>query len=235
MGKPASRFTKYDEMGAYHWASCDRDAPTYEPATEARYAVLAKRLEGAGRVLDLGCGDGYLLSIASRRSENAVGVDTERTAIAVASKLLADYVDSELVLASGFALPFSAGSFDVVVLADVIEHLEDPEVCLKEVRRVLTGDGRSLMTTPRWRPDRMWDPVHHVKEYKAEELLELLAPFFEKVTLSFFISSVWWEVRRRLGKGFMRSFARAVHNPFLREGADPDKFVHMLAVCEGPR
>ncbi len=235
MGPRSDRFIKYDERGAYHWASCDRSARTYEPATEARYAVLAKRMGGATRILDVGCGDGYLLSLASRHAATAVGIDTERTAIVIASGLLKDYANSEVVLGSSFALPFASGSFDVVALADVIEHLEDPERCVGEIGRVLSKEGRALVTTPQWRPGKMWDAEHHVKEYKPEELVELLEPFFGNVSLSLFISSRWWQVRRRLGKGFIRSFSRLFYNPFVREGAEPHRFVHMLAVCERPR
>lgn len=235
MGRQPRGFSKYDDQGAYHWASCERRSRSYEPATEARYAVLAKRMVGAERILDIGCGDGYLMSLASRRCEAVVGIDTERTGIQLGADLLKNYVNCSLALASCFHLPFADGSFDIVVLADVIEHLECPESCLAETRRVLTADGCSLVTTPKWRAGKMWDPEHHWKEYKPEELAQLLEQHYARVTLSFFLSAAWWQVRRRLGKASMRSFSRHLYNPFVREGAEPGKFNHILAVCERPR
>ncbi|UCC47433.1 MAG: class I SAM-dependent methyltransferase [Gemmatimonadota bacterium] len=227
-------FSKYDDLGAYHWASCERRSRSYEPATEARYTALVKRMGGATRILDVGCGDGYLMHLASQRCETVVGVDTDRTGVQIGARLLDDHVTCILGLASCYALPFANESFDIVVLADIIEHLDNPERCLAETRRVLVADGRSLVTTPKWLPGRMWDPEHHWKEYKPEELVELLERYFASVTLSFFISAAWWKVRRRLGKGFMRSFARHLYNPFIRENAEPEKSCHILAVCEQP-
>ena len=197
--------------------------------------MLAKRTVGAGRILDIGCGDGYLMSLASGRCETVLGVDTERTGIRLGADLLKDYANCSLALASCHDLPFADGSFDIIVLADVIEHLESPASCLAETRRVLAADGRSLLTTPKWRPGKMWDPEHHWKEYKPRELVELLEQHYAQVTLSFFLSAAWWQVRRRLGKASLRGFARYLYNPFMREGSEPDKFNHILAVCERPR
>ena len=235
MERQPKRFSKYDDLGAYHWAWCERRSRSYEPTAEARYAVLAKRIAGARRVLDIGCGDGYLTNVASQRCKMVIGVDTERTGVRIGATLLDDHANCSLALASCYDLPFADGSFDAIVLADVIEHLESPARCLAETRRVLAGDGRFLVTTPKWRPGKMWDSERHWKEYKPGELVALLEQYYAQVTLSFFLSAAWWQVRRRLGKASLRAFARHIYNPFMREGSEPDKFNHILAVCERPR
>jgi len=234
MRRPRARFSRYDELGAYHWAHCDRSSRTYEPATEARYAVLADKMKGRGRALDIGCGDGYFVGLASGSCETVIGIDNEPSAITIA-KQLADRSNSVFALARCDYLPFDDACFDTVVLADVIEHLKTPSDCIREVVRVLRPRGRSLLTTPQWRPDRMWDPEQHWKEYKPGELADLLGEHFRSVELTFFISSAWWQIRRRLGKAVTRNFARWFFNPFAREGTDPAHFCHMLAICEEPR
>jgi|Deesub1362A_J573_1020465.scaffolds.fasta_scaffold02187_5 ubiquinone/menaquinone biosynthesis C-methylase UbiE len=52
------------------------------------------------------------------------------------------------VIGSGFYLPFKENSFDVVLLAEVLEHLENPIEILKEINRVLRKNGKLLLTTP---------------------------------------------------------------------------------------
>jgi SAM-dependent methyltransferase len=235
MTRRSAPFRKYDEMGAYHWAKCQRGSRWYSPPDEARYSLIAGRVRSAKSVLDLGCGDGYLTALAGRRAEKVVGIDAERSAVAIAAEKLAGYRNCSLALASCYELPFGSGDFDAVLLSDVLEHLEAPEACLREVCRVLTADGALLLTTPKWRPGKMWDPTYHVKEYKPEELTDMLNGWFGKVTLSFFAPAIWWRVRKRLGTGFMRFFARHLFNPFLENGSDPAKYTQILAVCERPR
>lgn len=226
------QFSKYEELGAYHWAACNRGSRDYSPPDEARYKVLVKRIERATNVLDVGCGDGYLMGLVSSLCHTVVGIDSQPAAVALAVDKLRNNANCTALMASCYELPFGGGRFDLVLLADVIEHLESPEICLQEIRRVLTPDGTLLLTTPNWWPNLVWDAKHHVKEYKPEELAALLMPWFPKVTLSFFGPAIWWWIRKRLGKVFIRIFARYIYNPFLGEGLDPRKFTGMLAVCQ---
>lgn len=232
---PQEGFTKYRERGAYHWASCDRRSSTYDPPTEARYEAILQRVTKGGALADVGCGDGYLLHAVESHFDLALGIDDARSAVTTAARALGRETRSRLCLGHCEHLPLARASLDIVVLADVIEHLSNPQVSLTEVRRALSPTGRLVLTTPMWRADRMWDPDHHVKEYRPGELRALLESHFRRVELFFFLSRRWWQVRRRLGKVFIRVFSRYVYNPFIREGRDPDRFWHMLAVCDEPR
>jgi 2-polyprenyl-3-methyl-5-hydroxy-6-metoxy-1,4-benzoquinol methylase len=227
-------FDKYDAMGAYHWVECERHSPRYNPPLEARYKVLLKRIKKANRILDVGCGDGYLMSLVSRLCESVVGIDSEPTATSLAAAKLQRFRNSRVVAGSCYELPFVGGSFDVVLLADVIEHLADPERCLQEISRVLTPNGALLITTPKWRPDRRWD-WRHFKEYKPEELAVCLKRCFSRVTMSFFWPMTWYRMySTRVGWRLIRIFARYLYNPFLQEGDAPESFGQIVSVCESP-
>ena len=228
-------FTKYDQSGAYHWAWADRGSPSYEAAAEARYAVVAKRVARRQLVLDVGCGDGYLMNLLAKSGAYPVGVDPDSTGLSLARRMLGAPSNQRLMRAEANSLPFAAGSFDRVLLVDVIEHLSDPEPCLAEITEVLAPGGQMILTTPKERPGKMWDEAHHVREYSPEVLTTLLSMFFKDVRVSFFLSAGWWEARRRLGKMFMRAWSRHLYNPFLREGNNPERFCHILAVCGTPR
>ena len=113
-------FEKYAERGAYHWDWADPGSPHYAPAAEARYALIVDRLEGARRVLDVGCGDGFLLGRAAETCELAVGVDPERAGVALAREKLASREGCATLLASGAALPFADASFDATAGAAAV-------------------------------------------------------------------------------------------------------------------
>jgi 2-polyprenyl-3-methyl-5-hydroxy-6-metoxy-1,4-benzoquinol methylase len=224
-------FDKYRTSGAYHWAECDRRSRSYNPSVAARYEIVRRRVVAARRVLDVGCGDGYLMGRVQPQTAYLVGVDSEFSATSLSREMLADRDYCDVVTASSYELPFPADGFDRVLLTDVIEHLEEPTLCLSEVSRVLAPGGTMVLTTPKSRPDRVWDP-RHVKEYRPDELAELLARDFADVEMSFFWP-LWWSnvYRTKIGWRLVKSFARHVTNPFLREGTDPASFGQILAVC----
>ncbi len=147
----------------------------------ARYERALPHTVGA-RILDIACGTGYGLSLLRRRAALVVGVDVSADAIATASS-----AGATLVLASGYALPFSDGSFDLVTSFETLEHLEARPAFLRELSRILRPEGRLLLSTPNARHTR---PIagrprnpFHVHEYTAEELRDELNAVFSSVEL----------------------------------------------------
>ena len=119
-----------------------------EPGPPAAY--LVEFVESLGRrdgaALDLGCGDGRLTS--HLRARHLVGADVSAVALERARRRLAGS-DIELVeLTPGAVLPFPDGAFELVLCADTIEHVVDPETFLGEARRVLGPGGEIAITTP---------------------------------------------------------------------------------------
>lgn len=93
---------------------------------------------GQGKdLLDLGCRDGALTRHFTS-GNRVVGVDIDRAALTVAREAHGIEVHCANLNAT---LPFSDESFDVVMLAETLEHLPYPAITLGEVRRVLRGEG----------------------------------------------------------------------------------------------
>jgi 2-polyprenyl-3-methyl-5-hydroxy-6-metoxy-1,4-benzoquinol methylase len=105
--------------------------------------------EGAGRILDFGCGEGGLILRLKRDKActdlHALEIDPQDT---VRLEGLVDHVwraDYE----KGEALPPEyAGYFNYVILHDVVEHLFDPWVTLSRVRELVADGGRMIVSTP---------------------------------------------------------------------------------------
>ncbi len=126
-----------------------------------------------GRFLEVGCGEGSTLEyIRSRGADYVAGVDINAEAIAAAAGRGLD-----LSLAADVekdALPFSPREFDVIILADVLEHLVEPWETLKKLAGYLKDDGYVLISMPNVRHYRVVrDLVLHDKwEYEDSGILD---------------------------------------------------------------
>jgi SAM-dependent methyltransferase len=113
-------------------------------AADVRPALFAQLVGGPGRrVLDLGCRYGALTR-AYVEGNDVVGVDIDREALAEAAKLGIEtrWADVEQ------PLDFPDASFDVVVAGELLEHLRDPELVVREARRVLKPGGSLVGSVP---------------------------------------------------------------------------------------
>jgi SAM-dependent methyltransferase len=102
-----------------------------------RYALAAIGDRG-GRVIEIGCGSGrFIASVAAARPALEVhGCDLSLSALRLAGR---DEV--HMARADACALPYENGSFDAVLMLDVLEHLPDLDRGLAEVRRILAPGG----------------------------------------------------------------------------------------------
>lgn len=103
------------------------------------------------RVLDGGCGEGYMSRLLAERGASVVGVDTSETLIASAR----DHSDARMLqieykVANLEDLPDSDATFDIAVCNHVLSDVADPASALRELGRVLRPGGRlvALMLHP---------------------------------------------------------------------------------------
>lgn len=130
------------------------------------------------RVLEVGCGEGFL-SIALSKSGNIVtGIDVSDTCILVAnrnkSRFSAEMVNFSVMNAT--KLDFPENSFDWVISVDLLEHLhpQDSRLHVLEAARVLKSKGKYLLVTPNASAGIHAGDVH-IKEYDYKELMELFS------------------------------------------------------------
>jgi SAM-dependent methyltransferase len=100
-------------------------------------------------VLEVGCGSGNLLFEGRLPARTIVGIDASQPALRFCVSRRRD-PHFHFSRAAGERLPFRARSVDLVILIEVIEHLPQPELTLREIARVLRPGGRLVMTTPNY-------------------------------------------------------------------------------------
>jgi 2-polyprenyl-3-methyl-5-hydroxy-6-metoxy-1,4-benzoquinol methylase len=99
------------------------------------------------RVLDLGCGNGSLSNLIGQQGYEVVGVEDSEQGVAIARQ---SFPDCNFIKASIYDLPYSelANSFDIVISAEVIEHLLYPRELVRAAKKCLKPNGRLILTTP---------------------------------------------------------------------------------------
>jgi len=130
--------------------------------------ICATLNNGRPRILDVGCGTGANLKMLAKYGE-AEGVDISPQAVEFCGERGLDCVK----LGAIEQLPYADASFDLVTALDVIEHLDDDRVGLREIRRVLRRDGRVLLFVPAFM--FLWgvqdDVSNHRRRYTLPSLL----------------------------------------------------------------
>ena len=150
---------------------------TYANITFAKYsmywwsnrfnAILARRYGKRGsRLLEIGSGMGHLVAQLEDTFET-YGMDLNHWAVKQSKSVIER---TQLQTASAQELPFSDGSFNVVIIKHIVEHLPDPELAIREIGRVTEPGGTLILATPNldsllkpWKGDQ-WigyqDPTH---------------------------------------------------------------------------
>jgi 2-polyprenyl-3-methyl-5-hydroxy-6-metoxy-1,4-benzoquinol methylase len=109
------------------------------------HSVLLEMLSDASpkRILDLGCSGGRLAERLRKLGHHVTGVDDLEV------DGVRDRVDEFVLgdLEDGIPAAVASG-FDVVIAADVIEHVTDPSRLLRQMAEVATGDGEILISVP---------------------------------------------------------------------------------------
>ena len=93
------------------------------------------------QVLDIGCGYGALCSVLLDRGAIVTGIEVDSDKLAVAKRFLNGKENLKLMQTFGETLPLEDNSVDLVCLFDVIEHIDHPDVTIRECRRVLKEKG----------------------------------------------------------------------------------------------
>ncbi len=103
------------------------------------------------RALDLGCGTGVVSLALARRDFSVVGVDHSQDMLEIAERKAAGEGLAEscrFMTGDVRDVPFGDGAFDVVTCQGLLHHLEDPEPCLRELKRVLRPGGAFFLSDP---------------------------------------------------------------------------------------
>ncbi len=151
-----------------------------------RYALAARFTSGA-RVLDLACGEGFGPALLGAGAGEVVGVDLDPQTVAHATAhyqqdnlhfMVGSMIDPELLA--------GAAPFDVITCFEALEHVEEQDVLIAVVRRLLVPGGLFLTSTPDvtvYSHEHGNDNPFHVRELTEPQFRTLLGEAFGHIAI----------------------------------------------------
>lgn len=159
---------------------------TYGPTARFMDRIIRKvgaPLRGL-RILDLGCGTGHI-SLMMEPHNHVVSFDPALQGVRTTRARRRTPGGS--VVGGGEHLPFRDGSFDCVLLIDVLEHIPDHEAVAREACRVLRPGGWVLCMVPE--NQRLYSRIDaangHLRRYSRDELLRVFEPCVPEVLFDY--------------------------------------------------
>jgi SAM-dependent methyltransferase len=193
----------------------------------ARRAILKKilnrfyRRQGAGRVLEIGCGSGGNLRLLETYGRlSAMELDDGARALA-ASRNICPIKPGRLP----DDIPYDE-TFNLICMLDVLEHIDDDLAALRAVGEQLNNEGTLLLTVPAYR--FLWGPHdvvnHHKRRYTIKELSTVAAKAGLKIRYASYFNTFLFP---------MIALSRLLGNIYHKEGSDlglpPDPVNRFLA------
>ena len=166
-----------------HWHARRLDYAPMLDRERVHLALLSRILRPGDAFLDAGCGDGRFLGMVRESFPKVQLAGADYSAVEVAAAAGRGFEVAQANFES--ELPFADGEFSVVNLAQVLEHLRDPDRLLEETNRVLRPGGHLVLSTPN------------------------LCAWFNRVLVPFGVQPIFYESSTRsarAGAGLLRRF-----------------------------
>ena len=184
-------------------ATFGRPSYWWRAGQERRFNMVLQHVDPTDmRVLDIGCGVGMYLKAFQRHTDKVFGIEVEGE-----RAIKALDVTPNIILAVGETMPFADNSFDIVFLHEVIEHVDDDYLTIRDSYRIVAPGGHIVIFAPNrlypfethgiyWRgqykfgniplvgylPDFLRNKVaYHVRAYRARDIRKL----FEGLNVEF--------------------------------------------------
>lgn len=128
----------YDELKERWLSAKDHPIALLRAENRIRIPWILSKVQKGSRVLDIGCGAGFLTHALDEAGHTVSGIDLSESSLEIA-RLKSPRVDYQK--ADAYALPYPNDSFDCVFAMDVLEHVDDPAQLIQEASRVLKPKG----------------------------------------------------------------------------------------------
>jgi GT2 family glycosyltransferase/SAM-dependent methyltransferase len=146
-----------------------------------RYLLVSKVVVGK-TVLDIASGEGYGSAMLARTAHKVTGVDISQEAVSHAQAKY-KFENLDFRLGSCSAIPLEDASVDIVVSFETIEHHNEHDAMMREIKRILRPGGVLVISSPdklEYTDKSGTNNPHHVKELYRDEFKKLLDSYFKK-------------------------------------------------------
>jgi len=151
------------------------DNPIHQRLLKAYMAAIS---QVKGHLLEIGCGEGRGVEVLLDQIKSYHGIDQHEELVNMLQQKF-----PELTFEQANIPPLStieSNTYDSVISFQVIEHIKDDLLFLKEIYRVLKPGGRAIISTPNIKHTLSRNPWH-IREYTSVQLTELAQSVFDHV------------------------------------------------------
>ena len=157
-----------------------KDAELYLRTYRKRLAVVNRHFKKPGRVLDVGCAAGYFLAVMQSEGWDVTGLEPSGPIRTQAAERIGE---SNVIAGLLGEVDLEPGSYDLITLWDVLEHIPDPVAALALARELLAPGGKLLIETqnvdsraanvlgPKWQHYKHTEHIYHFNPSTLGEVL----------------------------------------------------------------
>jgi ubiquinone/menaquinone biosynthesis C-methylase UbiE len=155
-----ARVNDYFDHNSGNWSNNYKINKIFESRLRVFENLAISFYPPSGRLLDIGCGSGDIATRLVERNFRVIGADRSLRMVQVAKE---DDVIKDLVNADINSLPFCDGFFDGALCSSVLEYIEDEQISIRELQRVIINQGIILISLPNKKS--IWRVVEKVIYY----------------------------------------------------------------------
>ena len=176
----------YEQIWTNYWKGFTEH---HGPSSRHRARLILKLIKKynlKGRILDTGCGDGYLLSKLVNIENQLFGFDISKTAVELSIERFGDFAQLSVGdLTEIETLP--TGKFDAVICAESLEHIKEDNLAIRNLYAKLNEGGKLIIVVPHKK--KYWtkhdDAAGHFRRYECSELCTMLEKNHFRIVESF--------------------------------------------------
>lgn len=174
----------------------------------------------APKILDVGCGTGQLLKELNDFGE-CYGIDVSKEAVEFCKKRHLENIK----IGNATQIPYEDEKFDIVLALDVLEHIQDDKLAVREIKRVLRTGGKFVVFVPAFQ--FLWGKTdeinHHFRRYRMPGLVqELEGEGLHIIRKSYFNTALFFPV------AIMRFFINKFNIPIRSENEIGGKVLNAI-------
>jgi ubiquinone/menaquinone biosynthesis C-methylase UbiE len=185
-------------------------------ASASRLRRYLDRFPRHHRILEIGCGNGWLTNLLAASGYKVVGLDQNRYELAQAARVFSANTETMFIDADVFSAPFKNESFDVIILASSIQYFDNLQVLFTTLGRYLRQQGEiHVMDSPLYRDQDVESAIERSREYYSKlGFPEMANQYFHHTfsSLNVFCPTVLYEPNSSLLK--LKHFLNKDDSPF---------------------
>ncbi|MEK7116766.1 MAG: class I SAM-dependent methyltransferase [Patescibacteria group bacterium] len=207
-----------NERGSYRSQYSNEEIKYFNAKDEQRFEIISKLIPKGKRLLDIGCGEGYMIDFFKKGGWDVLGLDYSGFGCSKMNPACLSMVKIGDIYRSIDELISKKGKFDVISLKNVLEHVLEPEILLKKIKKLARSNTILIVTVPN---DFSFYQNFLLKEKMIDNPFWVIIPdhisYFEKNSLKKICSYAGWQEKEVVADFPIDIFLSNPHSNYIKD------------------